>query len=148
MIHQVIQTGAAFFAACGIVVAAIQLLFSYKLSKTSFEDGISREYRNIIKKNLPTKAIIGEELNEDEFIEALDDIFSYIDLSNEEVFLRQQGRIRKKTWYYWRDGIQMNLRKSAFKKAWEKFKASDKEMFSELRRLERSNFKDDPKTWK
>lgn len=118
-----------------------------KAKITSFEDDIAREYRGIINK-IPTKAILGEELSDKEFDNALDDLFSYIDLSNEEIFLRQQKRVRKKTWFCWCEGIEMNLEKPAYKKAWTIIKASDTEIFSELRRLEKSDFKDDPKNWK
>jgi hypothetical protein len=147
MINEIIQTIAVSLTTCGVIVATIHFIFNYKLSKTTFEDSISREYRSIIKKKIPTKAILGEDLSEIEFKSIIDDIFSYIDLSNEEVFLRQQGRVRKKTWVNWCEGIQMNLEKPAFKEAWEIFKASDENMFSELRRLENSDFKDDPKKW-
>jgi len=148
MNYELIQAVAGIFVIIGVLAAIRQLKLSKDIAVTSFEDEVSREYRNIIKKKIPTKAILGNELSDEEFNEALDDIFSYIDLSNEEVFLCQQGRVRKKTWIYWCDGIQMNLEIPAFKKAWEIFKASDKDMFSELRRLEKSNFKDDPRKWK
>jgi len=148
MILNYIQTGAAVVAAASIFIAMFQLYLTKKNAISSFEDDIAREYRSIIKKRIPLKAILGEELSKNELDDCISDIFSYIDLSNEEVFLRQQGRVRKKTWKYWCEGIQMNLEIPAFRKAWELIKTKDKSMFSELRRLEDADFKEDPKKWR
>ncbi len=45
------------------------------------------------------------------------------------------------------DGIQININKPSFKKAWDYIKSSDPEIFSELRKLEKLGFNDDPKKW-
>jgi hypothetical protein len=61
--------------------------------------------------------------------------------------LRQIGRISKKTWVFWVDGIKTNLSRPAFAKGWEDIgRRSDKD-FSELRRLIVEDFKSDPKQW-
>ncbi len=147
MVYEIIQSIAAVAIAVGIIIAMKQLIYSKKNAIASFEDGLDHEYRQIINR-IPIKAILGEELSKREFNGTLDDFFSYIDLSNEEVFLRQRGRISRKTWIYWRDGIKDNLKKPAFKRAWEHIKSSDLKIFSELKKLEKSGFNDDPKKWK
>jgi hypothetical protein len=133
------------FTAMGIGVAIYQLWQTAKQNNTRFEDDLMREYRDLIK-TISVKALLGEELTEDEFSDAYPALYHYLDLTNEEVFLRQKKRIRTETWKYWRDGIKLNLSRPAFKKAWDQIKATVPE-FTELRRLEQSEFKDDPCGW-
>lgn len=83
---------------------------------------------------------------EDEFKQAFPALLSYIDLSNEQVFLRMNGRIRRATWNDWREGIKSNLRRPAFAKAWSAVKDKTNS-FSELRRLESTCFRKDPRGW-
>ena len=93
------------------------------------------------------KALLGAELAPDEMVEAEHGLYNYLDLTNEQVFLRQNNRIGPTTWIFWQDGIKSNLARPAFKKAWENFKNMDPKGFKELRQLEKSDFKDDPKSW-
>jgi hypothetical protein len=65
---------------------------------------------------------------------------------NEQVCLRQRGRINGAAWESWRDGIQANLSLSPFGRSWEEIKRRSRS-FEELRRLEREEFKIDPKSW-
>ncbi|KQC08027.1 MAG: hypothetical protein APR54_05160 [Candidatus Cloacimonas sp. SDB] len=149
---ELIQTIAATATAIGIFIAVIQLIYSYGHSITRFEDEVSKEYREIIKP-IPTEAILGEELSDDEFKKHLESIFSYIDLSNEEIFLRQRGRVSRKTWDYWRSGILSNMKKPVFKKAWDIIieankKHPDNKTFAELEYLlEPENVQKDPRKW-
>ena len=143
---ELFQIIASLATAIGIFVAVIQLYLSLKVSQTNFEDDYSREYREIIHK-IPVEALLGEELSKEKFNETLDDFYNYFDLTNGEVFLRQVGRISCKTWKDWSVGIESNLGKKAFHKAWEYIKKRDTDSFLELRRFERENFKKDPKDW-
>ena len=93
------------------------------------------------------EALLGRELTPDEAKEAREGIYFYVDLSNEQVFLRQNGRVSDAAWILWRDGIKSNLSRPAFEKAWKEFKIAVPNIFLELRRLEKSDFKDDPKGW-
>ena len=54
-------------------------------------------------------ALLRDALSEEDVNANLDDFYHCVDLSNEQVFLRQQGRIREATWVNWRAGIQTNL---------------------------------------
>ena len=90
---------------------------------------------------------MGGDLSEDEYNKAFDDIYHYIDLSNEQVCLRSRNRIDKVVWKSWCDGIKTNLSLPAFSKAWNEIK-SQSESFRELRYLEQEEFKLDPLKWK
>lgn len=139
--------------AIGSIATAIGIFFTWRqirLAKqqaaTQFEDSIAREYREIASQ-LPVKALLGEELDEKEYNQALDDLYHYIDLSNEQTFLRQNERISLETWEFWCDGIESNLSRPAFRRAWGEIKSRTDDSFAELRRLEASGFKDDPHSW-
>src|SRR5258708_39067788 len=103
--------------ATGVFVAAWQLWRARRQSITTFEDSLAREYRELAA-TIPTKALLGEELTEQEYREHFDEFYRYFDLSNEQAFLHQRGRIRRSTWQFWRDGIASNLRRPAFRPAW------------------------------
>jgi hypothetical protein len=94
-----------------------------------------------------TKALLGSELSEEEYQSAFDELFRYIDLTNEQVSLRQRKRITRKVWEYWVSGIQANLALPAFKRAWSEIQ-NKSNSFQELRRLEQERFKNDPRSWK
>jgi hypothetical protein len=132
-------------AAVGVWYARRQLLTSREISQLQFEDSLAKEYRDLANR-IPTKALLGEELSEDEYLNIFDDIFHYIDLSNEQVCLRFHGRIGKDVWGNWCDGIKTNLSLPAFHRAWREIKEKS-ESFQELRHLEREEFKIDPGEW-
>ena len=132
--------------AIGVLLAWWQIRLAKLQATTRFEDDIAGEYRELIFR-LPIEALLGKPLDEKEYLESLDELFHYIDLTNEEIFLRQQGRISRETWIYWLDGIKSNLSRPAFKKAWEEIKSQTDDIFLELRQLEASGFKADPLEW-
>ena len=130
---------AAIVSACGLLLTFWQVRLVKQLATTQFEDGLGREYRDLAVR-LPSKALLGEELSEEEHAAALDEFIHYIDLCNEQVFLRRCNRISPATWEYWRDGIRTNLEQPAFARAWQEVKKRSAN-FRELRRLERDRFK-------
>jgi len=138
------------FASTATVIAlgfaVWQIIEAKKQARTVFEDDLDREYREITK-HIPVKAFLGEELSEKEFEQALPSLYQYIDLSNNQVFLRQANRVGEKTWEFWRDGIKSNLSREPFRTAWKLVKEKGQPSFSELKRLENSGFRDDPKKW-
>jgi len=144
---EVVGTLASVVMAVGVVFAWWEIRLTQKQAVMAFEDDFDREYREIIRQ-VPAKALLGGDLDEAEFRESFQYLFQYIDLSNEQVFLRQMGRISPETWETWREGMEMNLRQRAFKRAWEQIKAQASESFTELQRLERGGFKEDPVSWK
>ena len=113
---------------------------------TDFEDDLSREYRDIAR-IIPVELQLGEELSTERWRASLGVLLSYVDLCNEQVFLRQQGRISRATWTNWVDGIKTNLARDGFREAWELIKHSRPGEFAELRQLERERYHIDPRDW-
>jgi hypothetical protein len=85
--------------AAGVLLVLWQIWLTKKQATTTFEDSMAKEYRELAAK-IPTKALIGEDLNDEEYAKTFDEFYHYIDLSNEQVFLRQRNRIGRETWIY------------------------------------------------
>ncbi len=114
---EIIRLSASVATSIAVGIAAYQIWRAKQQSITSFEDDFTRQYREIIQR-IPVKALLNEKLSDDDFQMALNEIYNYIDLTNEQIFLRRQNRIRSKTWENWRDGMKANLALPAFKRAW------------------------------
>lgn len=132
-------------SAFGVFMAYWQLRLMKRLAVTEFEDGLAHEYRELCGR-LPTKALLGKELTEEEYRKALDELIHYIDLCNEQVFLRKKGRVSESTWFNWCEGIRSNLELPAFARAWKEIKDCCHN-FRELRQLEKEQFRNDPALW-
>jgi hypothetical protein len=137
---------AGLISAFGVFMAYWQLRMMKRLSVTEFEDGMAREYRDLCGR-LPTKALLGKELTDEEYQKSLDEFIHYIDLCNEQIYLRRHRRVSDSTWANWQDGIASNLSLPAFAKAWSEVKSSSSS-FRELRRLEEEHFQSRPEQWK
>lgn len=133
--------------AVGVGIAAAQIWIGRIQGISQFEDGFAKEYRDVASK-IPTRALLGAELADKEKIDCFDDLFRYYDLCNEQIFLRIHGRINRKTWEFWRDGMKCHFTKPAFKWAWIEIDSAPRAEFNEFRRLIQSDFKDDPRKWK
>lgn len=136
---------ASLITVIGVAIAYCQLKASRNINQLQFEDSFSREYRDLASR-IPTKALLGGELTRIERATAFDEFFRYVDLSNEQVSLRRDGRIRRKVWIDWCEGMEANLELPEFKLAWENIK-NRTDSFKNLRRLEAENFEQDPKKW-
>lgn len=141
-----ISAVATVVAAGGVIFAYKQLLTAREIAQLQFEDGLAKEYRELAGR-LPTRALLGEELSELEYTDAFDELFHYIDLSNEQVSLRQNNRISTVVWKSWCEGIKTNLALPAFKRAWSDVQEKSRS-FQELRHLEREGYEADPLLWK
>jgi hypothetical protein len=142
------------WAAVGSIATALGVLFvcwqiwqTRKQNITAFEDEMSRQYREILK-TIPVEALLGEELTPKELEEAENGIYHYLDLSNEQVFLRQNNRVSSETWKSWCDGIKANLSRKTFGRVWIKIKEKLPSNFLELQTLEDANFEGDPRRWR
>lgn len=133
-------------AAVGVFFAFSQLCIAKNIAQLQFEDSLAKEYRELASR-IPTKALLGQELLEAEYQESFDELYRYVDLSNEQVSLRQRGRISEAVWKSWCSGIQANLSLPSFKRAWLEIQEQCIS-FQELRQLEKEGFKFDPKCWK
>lgn len=140
----VVTAIATVFAAAGVWYAREQLQASREIFQLQFEDALDKEYRELISK-LPAKAVIGEPLTDLEYEDTFDEIFQYIDLSNQQVNLRCRKRISKEIWEDWAEGIESNLKLPAISRAWTEIK-NKSSSFQELRRFEAS-LGSDPYEW-
>jgi hypothetical protein len=120
--------------AVGALLLAWQIWQMFCQFKTSFEDSIAREYREMMRK-IPLKALFGEKLSEPEQKEHLADFYFYFDFCNEQVFYHKIGRISEETWRFWHDGMQANLNRPAFRIAWQEVCSRAGNDFDELRKL-------------
>ena len=114
---ELLSLSASVATTVGVIVGASQLLHWVQKSASAFEDGFAKEYRALVA-NIPTKAFFGEDLSEEEFERSLDEFYHYFDLCNEQAFQYEQGRVRRKTWRFWKEGMQENLRLPTFQRAW------------------------------
>jgi hypothetical protein len=131
--------------AVAVLIAAWQVRKSTQQAQTDFEDDLAREYRELTR-SMPVEALLGAELSDEQFDAAFSSLYRYLDLSNQQTFLRMTGRVRRSTWSDWCEGIQSNLSRPAFERAWQSVKRRSTN-FHELRRLESSSFADDPRRW-
>ena len=137
---------AACVAAVGVWYARHQLKTSREIAQLQFEDALAKEYRELAGE-LSKRALLGETLLDVEYEDAFDELYRYFDLSNEQVSLRKRGRITPEVWFSWAEGMESNLALPAFARAWAEIKQRSTS-FEELRRLEREQFKIDPKEWR
>ncbi len=142
----VISAVAACVAAAGVWYARNQLKTSREIAQLAFEDALAKEYRELAGQ-LSKKALMGESLNDVEYEDAFDELYRYVDLTNEQIALRARGRITSEMWLSWSDGIKANLALPAFARAWAEIKTRSAG-FEELRRLEQDGFDIDPNEWR
>lgn len=144
--RECIELFAGIATSIGVGVAAWQLWLSGAQERTSFEDSLAREYREL-SHAIPVSAHLGKPLPDSEVNESLDEFFHYFTLSNDQVFLRVRGRIRKSTWFDWSSGIRSNMAKPAFANAWRQISEANPKSFVELRQFLEEDSLQDPKKW-
>ena len=108
---------------------------SETIARTNLEESLAKEYRDILK-DLPTLALLGKpvELSDP----ALTAFFRYFDLCNYQLFLAKakSQRVSPETCREWAEGMVSNLRREAFKQAWELLGGGiGSDEFQELRAL-------------
>jgi hypothetical protein len=101
--------------AIGVGVGVVQLNLSKRLAQTQFEDSLVQQYRALAKE-IPVDTLIGKEVPPDQRPAVRKLIFNYLDLSNEQIALRANRRIGRRTWLEWCEEIKENLEKPAFLK--------------------------------
>jgi hypothetical protein len=142
----VLSAAASVATAAGVFVAVLQIRAEIRISTVEFEDELDREAREIALA-LPMEALFGEPLPPELAAKSLEQFHRYVDLCNQQVFLRNNGRISNARWETWCDEIKINLAKPAFAAAWDEIKRRAPAEFILLRRLESTNFDTDPKEW-
>src|ERR1700730_7622051 len=89
-----VQDVASIATAIGVFFAAFQLWHTRARAITTFEDSLANEYRKIIGR-LPTEALLGETLTPEAQKAKFHEFYRYFDLTNNQIFLRQIGRIKQ-----------------------------------------------------
>lgn len=140
---------AAAATAFGVFFAAWALFLQRGQERTQFEDSIVQQYRELMKPELLANASVSgflDDLPESER-KRLRQIYLYLDLCNEQVFLRAIGRVSRSTWkVQWSQGIGANLRgDTAIAAAWRLIKENTDD-FHELRAFEWNDWRD-PRYW-
>ncbi len=140
------NTLASFATAILVGVGVWEIRQGSGIAQAQFEDSLDQQYRNL-SKEIPVDALIGKNVPKHQWPQTRELIFNYLDLCNEQVFLRQKKRIRKDTWLDWCTGIRSHLQKPAFQKVWSEVKTESPTSFSFLELLESENFSADPARW-
>jgi hypothetical protein len=104
-------------AAGSALFAGLQIRWSRRAATTVFEDALAAEYRALAKE-LPVGAFLKSGMSPPEIKDDLGVFYRYFDLSNQQAFLAEAGRVSVETWRQWADGIESNMRRQAFKDAW------------------------------
>jgi hypothetical protein len=133
-------------SALGVVFAVRQLQLTKQINQRNFEDGLTKEYRELASR-IPTKALLGSGLSPSEYQQTFDELFRYIDLSNEQTLLRKNKRISDESWESWCAGIKYNMSLPVFERAWTEIRRLNPNQFEELNQLIQENFIQDPKLW-
>jgi hypothetical protein len=140
---------AAAATACGVALAAWALFLQRGQARTQFEDGVVQQYRELIKPHLVLDVMLENVARNlpDAERQRLHDVYLYLDLCNEQVFLRAIGRVSRATWMVqWSDGIRDNVRDiPAVADTWRLIQETTDD-FRELRAFEQNDW-DDPRGW-
>lgn len=137
---------ASIATALGVAIAAWQIRESRKISQSTFEDSLDQQYRKLAMQ-IPVDALIGKAVPEGKKAEVREIIYNYLDLCNEQIYLRAKDRIKEERWKDWQEGIMENLKKPAFREVWEEVKELSPTTFSFISKFESQHFSGDPAEW-
>ena len=140
------NTIASIATAFGIIIAAWQIWLGRRQSRLDFEDSFDQRYRDLTMQ-IPVDALIGDPFPSEDQKRVRELVFNYLDLCNEQVYLRMRKRISKVRWKDWCEGMQSNLEKPAFKEVWDEIQKKAPDEFSHLKELQTHSFKSDPSSW-
>jgi hypothetical protein len=131
-----------------LILNLYQLLQNSKFKNKEFENTLNHRYRDLTRE-IPVRALLGEELSDNEFEENFEWLYYYLDFTNEQIYLRKQGKISSESWREWRAGIMSNMEQPAFCQAWQEVNNSVDDDFDELRTLLNSEqlADEDPREW-
>lgn len=130
--------------AVGVGFGAWQIKISKDQAQSAFEDSLDQQYRSL-SMALPVNILIGAPVKPQQRNEIRELVFNYLDLCNEQVYLRAKGRISKHTWASWSSGIKLHLDKPAFDEVYQEVR--EESNFTYLDRLIDADFDSDPAGW-
>lgn len=114
-------TAANVATAVGIIGVGWQLWLNRRQMVVAFERTFVDRYERIIR-DVPLSVLLGEDFDPTAREDALRAFFDYFELCEEELYCRRVGKISTSTWCDWWEGIALNLRRQAFRTAWEYLK--------------------------
>ena len=129
-----------------VFIAAWQLREGRKVSASAFEDSFDEKYRHLAYA-IPVDALLSKNVNRANKEAAREWIYNYLDLSNEEVYLRMKKRVSSSRWQEWSLWIQQHLKRPFFQEVLQEVENDSLETFSYLERLIQEDFKNDPASW-
>ena len=129
--------------AIGVLIGVWQIRQNALLNRAQYEDSFDQQYRALAME-IPVDALIGKPITPEQKPVVRELIYNYLDLSNEQVYLRTKKRVTKDTWNDWCAGMQDNLARPAFQEVWLEVKAQAPGTFTFLEALERADFNTDP----
>ncbi|HKT47829.1 MAG TPA: hypothetical protein VJP87_09935, partial [Candidatus Acidoferrales bacterium] len=91
--------------ATGVFAALYQIRSAKEQDAVAFEDKLNIEYREIIR-TVDVNVMLGDALPAQNYLSS---IYNYFDLCNEQIFLRQRGRVSDRRWDEWIDGMEGNF---------------------------------------
>ena len=127
----------------GVLIGVWQFRQNTKLSRAHYEDSFDQQYRSL-SMAIPVDALIGKPIELEKKDEVRELVYNYLDLCNEQVYLRSRKRITKLTWRDWSAGIRDHLNRPAFNEVWTEVKKEAPGTFSFLEKLENTGFNIDP----
>ncbi|RMA82691.1 hypothetical protein [Umboniibacter marinipuniceus] len=131
--------------AIGVFLAGRQLRIAQTQSITEFEDSFDQQYRALTME-IPVDVLLGKPVKPEEREDVRELIFNYLDLANEQVFLRSENRILDATWRSWKEGIKSNLSKQGFEEVFDEVRGVAG--FTYLERLVETEFQTDPRQFR
>jgi hypothetical protein len=140
-----IQAVGSLLTGFGALIVIFQLYQRRRQFKTEFEDKLTSDYREIIYE-IPVESLLDEEHDRD-VEQNLKDYYRYIDLTNDQIFLRKEGRVSKSTWEEWAAGIEANFKLEDFNKSWKIIHDSNPDIFNEIQNFLDPDMHDDPRYW-
>jgi hypothetical protein len=130
------------------LVLAYQIWQRKRQFTTEFEDSLTDEYRDIVYEIPIEERLSNGESDGKDSDHDIKDYYKYFDLTNQQIFLRKEGRVSKSTWESWREGIESNMQKESFDSAWEEInKKSDSKDLESLKRFLDNKTGGDPRLW-
>lgn len=144
MISSIATAIGSLATALGVLFGAWQIQLSKKQSQAEFEDHLDQQYRSL-SMELPVDVLIGKEPKSEDAARVREIIYNYLDLSNEQIYLRAKGRVSTITWQTWSMGIKAHLERPAFASVLVEIKGHCG--FSYLAKLVETDYVSDPKEW-
>jgi hypothetical protein len=113
----VVDTTASVATTLAIAAVVWQLVLTRRQMTASFERTFVERYERIIA-SVPLEMLTGESVDIARNEKVLRAFFDYFELCEEELYYRQARRVSDSAWSDWSEGIELNLRRPAFREAW------------------------------